>query len=57
VSVTLRHVRHRVGGPARRPDYRLRLTACGLRFLPGGSPRDWAVHEPATSRCGACTRA
>jgi hypothetical protein len=56
VSVTLRHVRHRWLG-ARTPDPRILLTACGLRFLPGGSPRDWAVHEPATSRCRECARA
>lgn len=55
MSVCIRKVRHRVAGPHPQ-DSRLGITRCGERFLPGGTPRDWREHEPATVDCSECYR-
>ena len=50
--VSLVHTRHLVS--SRVPQMRIRSTACGLEFIPGGSPRDWGIHEPVRRDCPRC---
>lgn len=54
-GVILRHVRHLVIGPDV-DDERVWATWCADPFVPGGSPQDQAVHEPATIDCEDCSR-
>jgi hypothetical protein len=56
ITAVLEHVRHRLSvhdylSSAWRP---VMETECGKRFVAGGGPRDWAVHQPARARCGSC---
>lgn len=56
-TVVLTHVRHRSTAHSYGyPDPRIMRTTCGKPFVDGGSARDRAVHEPATSRCQECYR-